>query len=122
MPTPVAVDGDTKFETSTANVEADTDNAGSWSLTSSSVTLAQTLSVTNKLVELHATATWTYSNGSAGGTPITPIVDSATLNADPTLLTDNGSHILVDENEAAGSVDSGNKIVVSASQSILKTD
>ncbi len=42
--------------------------------------------------------------------------------ASATRLTDGGQDILLDGDEATGSVDSGNKITVSASQSTLSTD
>ena len=79
-----------------------------------------------KLVEQSAMAAWQYVGGTnpspAGPVPLPPIPDSATLMAGATTLTDGGLGILIDGDEATGAVDSGNKITVSASQSILSTD
>ena len=118
---PVAVDGDTKPVTSTLHVAADTDMTGSWTLKDHSVTKGTKVSAKGKFVELMATASWTYEGGSASGNPIPPVSDSATLSAGPTILEDNGSHILVDGDQASGSTDVKNRIVVSASQQKLQT-
>jgi hypothetical protein len=82
------------------------------------------VSVKGKKVELSATASWLYSGGTSGSppVPVPPVPDSASLQAGATKLTDAGQGILVDGDEAAGSIDSGNKITVSASQTLLKTD
>jgi hypothetical protein len=124
MPKPVAVDGDAQVETSTAKVQADSNQTGSWQLVTSSVVQGQKLSVSGKRVELSASAAWQYIGGTTGSpaVPLPPIPDSATLMAGSTKLTDGGQGILVDGDEATGAVDSGNKITVSASQSILSTD
>lgn len=124
MPKPVAVDGDTHIETSTAKVQADSNQTGSWQLVTSSVVQGQKLSVSGKRVALSASAAWQYIGGTTGSpaVPVPPIPDSATLMAGSTKLTDGGQGILVDGDEATGAVDSGNKITVSASQSILSTD
>ena len=124
MPKPVAVDGDTQVETSTAKVQADSNQTGSWQLVTSSVVQGKKLSVEGKLVELSATAAWQYVGGTTGSppVPVPPMPDSATLMAGSTKLTDGGQGILVDGDEATGSLDSGNKITVSASQNMLSTD
>lgn len=127
MPKPVAVDGDTQVETSTAKLQADANQTGSWQLVLSTIMPGQKLSVKGKLVELSATAAWQYVGGTtgsppAGPVPVPPIPDSAMLMAGATKLTDGGQGILVDGDEATGAVDSGNKITVSASQTILSTD
>ncbi len=124
MPTPVAVDGDTQVETSTAKAQADANQSGSWQLLMSNVVTGTKLSVDGKFVELSATASWIYSGGSAGSppAPVGPFSDSATLMAGSTKLTDGGQGILIDGDEATGAFDSENKITVSASQSILSTD
>ena len=84
------------------------------------------VSVGNKKVEISAMASWSYvggSNPSPGGpVPLPPIPDSAVLNANPTKLKDAGQTILLDGDEIAGSVDGGNKIVVSSSQTKCKTN
>lgn len=87
----------------------------------------QKLSVDGKRVELSATAAWQYVGGTTGSppigpVPIPPIPDSAILKAGSTKLTDGGRGILVDGDKATGSVDSGNKITVSASQQMLTKD
>ncbi len=124
MPTAVAVEGDTQVETSTAKLQADTNQTGSWSLVTSSVVAGTKVSVKGKKVELSATASWVYSGGTTGSPPATvpPVNDSASLQAGSTKLTDVGNGILLDGDEATGAVDSGNKITVSASQTIVKTD
>jgi hypothetical protein len=123
----VAVEGDTKVETSTAKHPADINKTGSWSLMSSSVIAGTKVSFNGKKVEISAIATWSYVGGTvpappAPPTPLAPIPDSASLSASSTKLTDAGKGILVDGDEEKGKVDSGNKITVSASQSALKTD
>jgi hypothetical protein len=122
MPKPVAVDGDTQVETSTKKQDADANKTGRWTLVSSSVTRGSKVSVGGKLVELGATASWSYVDGSSGNSPIPPISDSATLRANPTRLKDSGSDLLVDGDEAHGTVDGDNKIVVAVSQTKLRTD
>lgn len=127
MSKPVAVDGDTQAKTSQKKHPADTNSTGQWSLIQSSVTVTKgsKVSVNAKLVELGATASWTYAGGTTGNSPpapVGPFSDSATLNANPTDLKDEGRSILVDGDQATGSVDSDNKIVVTASQSKLRTD
>lgn len=126
MPKPVAVEGDTQFETSSAKHGADTNQSGQWGLVSSSVTAGTKIKVDGKLVELGASASWSYAGGTAtAGTsavPVGPFPDQATLTAVATKLKDNGKDILLDGDEATGALDSGNKILVSASQSKLKTD
>ncbi len=127
MPKPVAVDGDTQVETSTAKFQADSNQTGSWQLVTSNVVQGKKVSVKGKLVEQSAMAAWQYVGGTtgsppAGPVPLPPIPDSATLMAGATTLTDGGQGILVDGEEATGAVDSGNKITVAASQSILSTD
>ncbi len=127
MPKPIAVDGDTKVETSTANVAEDSNKTGRWQLSNSNVVKGRMLSVDGKRVELSATADWIYEGGSktdpvSGATvTIPPISDNAVLMAGPTSLTDRGEGVLVDGDEATGSMDRGNKITVSASQQILST-
>ena len=122
MPKPVAVEGDTHFRTSPKQLVEDKDKRGKWVLQSSSITLGQTLGVDGKPVVLSASADWSYEGGKANNAAIEPIPDSATLTASPTILTDSGSFLLVDGDEATGSMDSGNRIVVKASQAILSTD
>jgi hypothetical protein len=122
MAKPVAVDGDTQFKTSSKHISADTDNAGSWSLVNSNVTKGTKVSVGGKFVEIMATATWSYTGGTASGNPVPPVPDSATLSPGPTILEDSGSHILVDGDKATGTADSDNQIVVSASQQKLETN
>ncbi len=127
MAKPVAFDGDTQVETSTAKSQADANQTGSWRLVTSSVVTGQKLSVRGKMVELSATAAWQYVGGTTGSppsgpVPIAPIPDSAILEAGSSKLTDGGRGILVDGDKATGSVDSGNKITVSTSQEILSTD
>lgn len=124
MPTPVAVDGDTQVETSTAHVPADSNQTGAWQLVTFTVVKGQKLSVNGKLVELSAQAAWTYVGGTTGApsVPVPPMPDSASLRPGSTKLTDGGHSILVDGDEATGAVDSGNKIAVSASQQKLATD
>lgn len=120
----MAIDGDTKFETSTAKHTADTHQTGAWSRVSKQVTLGNVLAVGKKNVELHATAMWSYTGGSTGTPPTTvgPFLDSATLTAKPTRLTDGGRHLLVHDDRAEGTIDAANRIVVVASQSKLRTD
>ena len=124
MPKPVAVDGDTTIETSTAKLAGDSNQTGQWQLMSSNIQKGQKLSVEGKLVELSAQATWSYVGGTSGPTsvPVPPVPDTAMLMAGPTKLKDGGKGILVDGDEATGAVDSGNKITVSASQQKLSTD
>ena len=123
MTKPVAVDGDTQVKTSTAKLPADSNQTGSWQLVTSNVMTGTKCSVKGKRVELSATAAWQYVGGTVGSPPIPipPIPDSAILKAGTTQLKDGGRGILVDGDEAAGSVDGGNKITVSASQKILST-
>ncbi len=124
MPTAVAIEGDTQAQTSTAKLPADSHQTGSWSLVNFTVVTGKKVSAENKKVELSAVASWIYSGGTAGSppAPVPPVNDSASLQAGSTKLTDAGQGILIDGDEATGSVDSGNKITVSASQNILKTD
>jgi hypothetical protein len=118
----VAVDGDTQFETSTAKLPADTDQKGFWQPVGEPVvTLGETISVKDKKVELSAEMTWTYIGGAASNTPIGPFQDTATLTAGPTKLTDANRNVLVEGDEATGTMDPGNKIIVKTSQDILKT-
>jgi hypothetical protein len=117
----VAVQGDTTLETSGETLEADSDGTGSWKLASSDVVVGRTLTCEGRHVELRASATWSYVGGASGGTPLVPVPDAADLPPARTLLTDNGDHILVDGDEAVGSVDAANRIVVSSSQSRLRT-
>ncbi|HEX7837650.1 MAG TPA: hypothetical protein VF469_09320 [Kofleriaceae bacterium] len=124
MPKPVAVDGDTQVKTSSKTHDTDTNKSGQWTLVTSSVTRGNKVSVNAKLVEIGATASWSYIGGSTGSPSVTvpPISDSATLKANPTLLKDQGRDILVNGDQASGSVDSDNKIVVTTSQNKLRTD
>jgi len=119
----VAVAGDTQFETSAAKLPADAGQSGSWQPGELLVTSGQTVSVNRKKVELSASMTWTYVDGlTAAGSPLSPApVDTATLTAGPTRLTDSRQHVLVEGDEQSGTVDVGNKIIVSKSQDILKT-
>ena len=48
MSKPVAVDGDTQVKTSTKHIDADKDNAGSWSLVSHNITKGTKVSVNGK--------------------------------------------------------------------------
>lgn len=119
----VAIEGDTQEVTSTAKHPADTDSKGSWSPGTLVVTRGEKVTVNGKKVELKAEMTWTYNGGSANNIQLAPApTDSATLVANPTNLTDLNQHILVDGDEAIGSVDAGNKIIVTTSQEILKTN
>jgi hypothetical protein len=127
MPTPVAIDGDTKAETSTAKHSSDTNKTGAWQLVKLTVIKGTKVSVGNNMVEVSATASWTYTGGTAGAPPsgpvaVPPIPDSAVLKANPTKLQDAGKNILLDGDEIAGAVDGGNKIVVTSSQTKLSTD
>ena len=127
MPTAIAIEGDTQAETSTAKLSADSNQTGSWSLINFTVVTGTKVSAGNKKVELSATASWEYKGGSTGSPPapvvtLAPVIDNASLQAGSTKLTDADQGILVDGDEATGSIDSGNKITVSASQNILKTD
>ncbi|HGG57903.1 MAG TPA: hypothetical protein ENK31_08930 [Nannocystis exedens] len=123
MPKPVAVEGDTAVETSTAKLQADTNQTGSWQLLMSNVLTGAKISVGGKAVEISAEATWMYVGGTAG-TPPVPVVasDQAQLRGTSTVLTDSGDPILLDGDQATGMLDSGNKISVAVSQQILSTD
>lgn len=126
MTKPVAVNGDTQVKTSTAKLPADSNQTGSWQLVTSNVIKGRKISVGGKIVELSATAAWQYVGGTvgsppAGPIPLPPIPDSAILKGGTTKLKDGGQGILVDGDEAPGSVDGKNKITVSASQTILST-
>lgn len=120
----VAVAGDTQVETSTAKHPLDTDRKGFWEPDSDApvVTLGQTISVNGDKVELEAEMSWTYKNGRANNISVGPFPDSAKLTAGPTKLTDANQHVLVEGDEQTGTEDSGNKIIVKTSQTILKTN
>ena len=124
MPIAVAVEGDTQIETSTAKHPADINQTGSWILISSNVVTGQNISVGGSKVELSATASWQYVGGTAGipPVPVGPFPDNASLQAGPTKLTDADQGILIDGDEVTGPTDDKNKIIVTASQQILKTD
>ncbi|MEZ4453514.1 MAG: hypothetical protein R3B09_28900 [Nannocystaceae bacterium] len=124
MPKPVAVEGDTQIETSKRKLPADTNQSGSWQLVTSRVITGQKISVGGKKVEIAAVAAWIYSGGSSGSPPVTlpPIPDTADLQGSTQVLQDLGQGILCDGDEACGKVESGNKITVSASQSIITAD
>lgn len=124
MPKPVAVEGDTQFETSTEKLKADSNQTGSWQLVTSQVVTGQVVGVDGKLVEIMATAAWVYAGGTSGSppVPVPPVPDQAVLQGTSTILTDMGQAILLDGDEATGAVDSNNKITVAASQSILASD
>jgi hypothetical protein len=119
----VAVAGDTQFETSTAKLQADTNQTGSWQPDPDPgalvVTTGETISVNGKKVELSAVMTWTYIGGAAGTSTMPPVPDTARLIAGPTKLTDANQHVLVEGDEAT--TVNGNKIIVTKSQEILKT-
>lgn len=119
----VAIDGDTQEETSTAKLKADSNQTGSWALVNLTVVPGTKVSVGGKKVELSAAASWLYSGGTSGSPSVTvpPVPDAASLQAGATKLTDVGQGILVDGDEVTGKVDSGNKITVSASQTLMKT-
>lgn len=117
---PVAVEGDTRAETSPKLLEIDTGGKGRWELVSFEVRSGKTLKVGVQNVSIRATATWTYAGGMAGNTPIIQ-GDSATLEARPTRLTDGGQALLLDGMDADGKFP-GNQIVVSVSQRLLKTE
>ncbi len=123
MPKPVAVNGDTKVETSTAKHQADTNQTGSWQLIKFTVLKGGKVCVQDKLVEQSATAAWQYIGGSTSSPPVPvgPFPDNAALNPGATVLTDGKQGILVDGDQATGAVDGGNKITVAASQKILST-
>ncbi len=123
MPKLVAVEGDTVVETSTAKLQADTNQTGSWQLLMSTVLTGSKVSAGGKLVEISAMAQWMYVGGTAGSPPV-PVMasDQAQLRGTSTVLTDSGDAILLDGDEATGMLDSGNKIAVAASQQILSTD
>jgi hypothetical protein len=128
MPTAVILDGNQKIEASSAKHKADVDQKGSWSVDGEpTLTTGTKVSVGGKKVLLEVAAKWKYTGGSVTApngvvTPVGPFPDQATLKAGATKLTDAGQGILIDGDEAAGSMDSGNKITVSASQALLKTD
>ena len=118
----VAVEGDTKEITSTAKLPADAGQSGAWKAGSLQITTGDTISVDGKKVELSAMMTWTYEGGTAANnSPLPTLMDSATLSAGATKLKDKNRSILVDGDEISGTVDSGNKIVVSVSQGKLTT-
>jgi len=122
MTKPIAVDGDTQIETSSSKHPLDANHSGQWKKVTFTVTKGDKVSVNGKLVELGATASWTYVGGANGNTQVGPFSDSATLTASTTKLKDKSRDVLVDGDQATGSVDSNNKIVVSASQQKLTTD
>ncbi|HFE47536.1 MAG TPA: hypothetical protein ENJ18_18955 [Nannocystis exedens] len=126
MPKPVAVEGDTAVETSTAKLQADTNQTGSWQLLmSNNVLRGAKVSVGGKAVEISAEATWMYVGGTAGTPPVpVPVVasDQAQIRGTSTVLTDSGDPILLDGDQATGMLDSGDKISVVTSQEILSTD
>lgn len=117
----VAVEGDTQAVTSTSKLSADTAQSGSWQAGTLEVTTGTKLTAAGKKVELSAVMTWTYQGGTAGTSPMPPVSDSATLTAGPTKLTEGGQSVLVEGDEALGTMDPGNKITVSKSQDFLKT-
>lgn len=123
MPKLVAVEGDTAVETSTAKLQADTNQTGSWQLLMSNVLTGAKVSVGGKSVEISAEAKWIYVGGTAGSPPV-PVMasDQAQLIGTSMVLTDSGDAILLDGDEATGMLDSDNKIAVAASQKILSTD
>lgn len=123
MSKPVAVDGNIEFETSSEKHDSDSNKSGSWKLIESGVTLGSILTVQGKLVAIEAFAKWQYIGGTTGSPPtsVPPVDDSATLSPTATVLTDNGDHLLLDNDQQSGQ-EEGNKIVAVASQSILKTD
>jgi hypothetical protein len=124
VPKPVAVEGDTQFETSTEKLKADSNQTGAWQLVTSQVVTGQIVSADGKKVEIMAMAAWVYAGGTSGSppVPVPPVPDQAVLQGTSTILTDMGQAILLDGDEATGAVDSNNKITVAASQSILATD
>jgi hypothetical protein len=124
VPKPVAVEGDTQAETSTQKLKADSNQTGSWQLIKLEVMTGMKVSAGGKKVEVTAMASWMYAGGTTGSppVPVPPVPDMAQLQGSSTILTDSGMAILLDGDEAAGSVDGDNKIVVTASQKILHTD
>ncbi len=124
MPKPVAVEGDTVAETSTQKLKADSNQTGSWQLVTCEVVTGMKVAADGKKVEVMAMASWIYAGGTTGTPPVPlpPVPDMAQLQGTSTVLTDSGMAILLDGDEAAGAVDGDNKIVVTASQTILHTD
>jgi hypothetical protein len=121
----VAVDGDTQVVTSTAKHPEDSNNTGFWEPGELVVTTGESISVNGKNVELSAVMTWEYEGGTEGTNPVIsvgPFSDKAELIAGPTKLTDANQHVLVEGDEATGKIDSGNKIIVTKSQDLLKTN
>ncbi len=117
----VAVEGDTQALTSTEKLPADTGQTGSWQADTLQVTIGKTVSVGGKKVELSAVMTWIYQGGTAGTSPMLPVTDTATLAASPTKLKDANQNVLVEGDEVTGTVDAGNKIMVTKSQDVLRT-
>lgn len=122
MPRSVALDGDVSFETSTATHPSDTQGTGRWQLDNSDVTRGENIVVHSKYVQLRATATWSYVDGSTPSGPLPTINDSATLTPTPSTLMDDDRYVLVDGDQASGTVDPRNRIVVSVQQSWLSTN
>jgi len=111
-----------QFETSGQKHAADTNQTGQWTLFSSNVTLGSAVSIKGEAVALAAKAKWQYIGGSAGNTAVGPFSDQAALEARSTKLTDRDRRVLLHGDEAKGTIDSSNTIVVSCSdQSISST-
>ena len=123
MSIPVAIEKDTKVITSSKKIPADRNGTGRWVEGSLSVKQGKNISVNGKRIELSAEMTWDYVDGSSGNPPVKigNVEDSATLHAAVTKLKDTGEDVLLHGDEATGSIDSDNKIIVSVEQAILKT-
>ena len=119
----IAVDGMVNHEESPSIMPADTGGTGAWTFISLIVTKGTKVAVGNKFCEIIAIAIWLYTGGTVvpPGNPLPPIPDTATLVGSSTKLKDNSLSIIRIGDQALGTADPLNKIIVDDGQTILKS-
>lgn len=124
----IAVDGMCNHVESSSTHPTDICGTGSWTFVSLIITLGTKVSVDSKFSELIAVAVWSYVGGTvpsppsgcATPAPLPPIPDTATLTG-TSILKDNSIDIIRIGDEALGTADPANKIVVDSGQIKLKS-
>lgn len=124
----IATEGMCNHEESSSTHPADVCATGSWTFVSLIVTKGTKVKVSNKFCEIIAIAIWSYVGGTVPSppsgcstpAPLPPIPDTATL-LGSSVLKDNSIDIIRIGDEALGSVDPANKVIVDSGQTKLKS-
>lgn len=124
----IAVDGMCNHVESGNIHPTDICGTGSWTFISLIITLGTKVKVDGDFCEIIAVCNWLYTGGTvpappagcATSAPLPPIPDTATLTG-TSILKDNSIDIIRFGDEALGTVDPANKIIVDSGQTKLKS-